>query len=35
VGGTDLAPASPTLGNALAGSGHAAVEVHAVDTGPS
>ena len=33
VGGTDLAPAPPTLGNALAGAGHAAVEVHSVDTG--
>jgi hypothetical protein len=32
VGGADLALASPTLGNALAGAGHAHVEVHAVDT---
>ena len=31
VTGTDRAPATPTLGNTLAGSGHAAVEVHSVD----
>jgi hypothetical protein len=34
VGGADLALASPALGNALAGAGHADVEVHAVDTAP-
>ena len=32
VGGADLVLASPALGNALAGAGHAHVEVHAVDT---
>lgn len=34
VGGADLALAPPALGNALAGAGHADVEVHAVDTAP-
>ena len=34
VAGTDSAPATPALGNALTGSGHAAVEIHAVDTAP-
>jgi hypothetical protein len=32
VGGANLALASPALGDALAGSGHADVEVHTVDT---
>jgi hypothetical protein len=32
VRGADLALASSALGNALAGAGHADVEVHAVDT---
>jgi len=32
VAGTDPAPATPALGNALTGSGHAAIEVHAVNT---
>lgn len=32
VGSTDLALASPALGNTLAGAGHADVEVHTVDT---
>jgi hypothetical protein len=32
VAGTDSAPATPTLGNALTRPGHAAVEVHAVNT---
>ena len=32
VAGTDSAPATPALGNALTGSGHAAVEIHAVNT---
>ena len=34
VGGADLALAPPALGDALAGAGHADVEVHAVDTAP-
>jgi hypothetical protein len=34
VGGADLALAPPALGNALAGAGHADVEVHTVDTAP-
>lgn len=32
VGGADSALASPALGDALAGTGHADVEVHTVDT---
>ena len=32
VGGSDLAPRAPALGNTLAGPGHADVEVHTVDT---
>jgi len=32
VGGADLALASPALGNTLAGTSHADVEVHSIDT---
>jgi hypothetical protein len=32
VGSANLALAPPALGNALAGAGHADIEVHAVDT---
>lgn len=34
VGGTDSGLATPALGDALTGAGHADVEVHTVDTAP-